>query len=98
MRIAQNQELEPSDSNLKDDSVETEVKRKVEKGYDKNVVGYVAKKAINLMLDKYSKPLSKKCKDLSINLRQFKRIYKAKEKMITGPVELEKVFKEEPET
>ena len=70
------------------------MKKTPDKGYDKNIVGYVAKKAINLMFqNSCSKKISKKCKELGISFREFKKRYKTAEDRITGPMELNKLFK-----
>ena len=50
-----------------------------------------------MMFAKYSKYISKKCKQYDINYRHFKKHYKSFEDKITGPQELTKVFKSEVE-
>ena len=81
----------------KNDTSTEELKKTADKGYDKNIVGYVAKKAINLMFSKFSKKISKKCKELKVNYREFKKTYKSAEERITGPMELNKLFRSEAE-
>ena len=88
---------ESVESDAKNDTSTEDLRKIPEKGYDKNIIGYVAKKVINMMFSKYSKQLCKKCRELGLNYKHFKKIYKTAEEKLTGPVELNKLFHFEPE-
>ena len=87
---------EENNSEEKPKSEEDCFKKGQERTYNKNIIGYQAKKIIKIMFGNQSKYLSKKCRKLGIKYKDFKKTFKAFEDDLSGPLMLTKLFEMKP--